>query len=132
MTASCRLALTCILLVNAAHAATDVGSRVELFVDEHLIDRKQNAALRLNHPIKRDIVLTMDQPGEGPTSAYFSVFRDGDIVRMYYRGDPDRLTLYAESKDGIHFTRPKLGLFEYEGSKDNHIVFDGLESHSFA
>src|SRR4051812_288355 len=91
-----------------AVAAIDVGSRVEMFIDEHLIERKQNAELRLNIPTKREVVLTMDQAGEGPTSAYFTVFRDGDIIRMYYRGDPDRLTLYAESKDCIHFTRPQL------------------------
>jgi hypothetical protein len=128
----------CIILIIllspalAVAAAVDVGSRVEMFVDEHLIERKQNADLRLNPPTKREVVLAMDQPGEGPTSAYFTVFRDGDIIRMYYRGDPDRLTLYAESKDGIHFTRPQLGLFEFKGTKQNNIVYDGLESHAFA
>ena len=29
---------------------------------------------------------------------------------------------YAESKDGIHWTKPKLGLHEFEGSTDNNIV----------
>jgi hypothetical protein len=110
----------------------DVGSRVELFVDDSLLERKENIELRLNPPIKREIVLEMNQVGEGATSAYFTVFRDGEIVRMYYRGDPDKLTLYAESKDAIHFTRPQLGLVEYDGSKQNNIIYDGLESHAFA
>jgi hypothetical protein len=30
---------------------------------------------------------------------------------------------YAESGDGIHWTKPKLGLFEYGGSKENNIVW---------
>lgn len=29
---------------------------------------------------------------------------------------------YAESTDGIHFTKPSLGLVEFEGSKDNNIL----------
>src|SRR5687768_8255141 len=112
--------------------AIDIGSRVEMFVDEHLIERKNNVELRLNPPIKHEVVLAMNQPGEGPTAAYFTVFADGDIVRMYYRGDPDNLTLYAESKDGINFARPQLGLIEYNGSILNNIVYNGLESHAFA
>ena len=30
---------------------------------------------------------------------------------------------YAESRDGIHWTKPELGLFEYQGSKKNNILF---------
>lgn len=29
---------------------------------------------------------------------------------------------YAESKDGIHWTRPDLGLFEFNGSRNNNII----------
>ena len=36
---------------------------------------------------------------------------------------------YAESKDGIRWERPKLGLFEFRGSKENNIVY---ASHSTA
>jgi hypothetical protein len=32
-------------------------------------------------------------------------------------------TGYAESADGYRWNKPKLGLFEYEGSKDNNIVW---------
>jgi hypothetical protein len=38
---------------------------------------------------------------------------------------------YAESKDGIHWIRPKLGLFEFNGSKNNNIVWDGVEGQNF-
>jgi hypothetical protein len=38
----------------------------------------------------------------------------------------------AESRDGIHFTRPKLGLVEVNGSKENNVVWRGVESHNFA
>ena len=36
------------------------------------------------------------------------------------------------SKDGITWTKPKLGLFEFNGSKDNNIVLMGGASHNFA
>jgi hypothetical protein len=32
---------------------------------------------------------------------------------------------YAESEDGLKWSRPSLGLFEWRGSKANNIVFDG-------
>lgn len=120
-----------LLLAQVSAAATDLGSRVQLFVDEHLIDRKQHAELRLNPPIKREIVLTLDHPWEGPVSAYYTVFRDGEKIRLYYRGGED-VTCYAESADGIHFARPELGLVEYKGSKANNILFAGPQSASFA
>ena len=34
-------------------------------------------------------------------------------------------TCYAESRDGTHWTRPKLGLVEFEGSKENNIILTG-------
>lgn len=111
----------------------ELGSRVEMFVDEHLSDKKTNAALQLNPPQKREVVLTLDKPWEGSVSAYYSVFQDGDIVRLYYRGsDDDQITCYAESKDGIHFTRPELGIVEFKGDKQNNIIWKGPQSASFA
>ena len=34
-------------------------------------------------------------------------------------------TAYAESEDGIHWTKPNLGIHEYDGSKDNNLVWMG-------
>ncbi|MDF1756593.1 MAG: hypothetical protein P1U89_27660 [Verrucomicrobiales bacterium] len=117
----------------------DIGSRWELFIDEYLIASKKNVALKLHKPERREIVLTTDQPWEGPTSAYFSVVQDGTKVRLYYRGLGDgadhsenQLTCVAESSDGIHFTRPNLGLIEVNGSKENNVIWRGMESHNFA
>ena len=30
---------------------------------------------------------------------------------------------YAESQDGLRWTLPKLGLYEYQGTKENNICF---------
>ena len=39
----------------------------------------------------------------------------------YYSLPPH--TGYAESADGIHWTKPDLGLIEYEGSRENNLVW---------
>jgi len=41
------------------------------------------------------------------------------------------VTCYAESDDGIHWRKPDLGLFEYDGSKNNNIVWMGVGTHNF-
>ena len=111
----------------------DIASQLELFVDDYLVEQfVGDAALHLHKPHGREIVLTSDKPWE-ESWAYFAVFLEGDTFRMYYRGHhhgtgPEprgEPTCYAESKDGIHWTKPNLGLFEYEGSAENNIVLGG-------
>ena len=119
----------------------DIGSRLELLVDDWLIERMDGVDLRLHHPTEREVALTFDRPWEGSTCCYVTVFPDGDIFRMYYRGsDYDvvtkksthpELVCYAESTDGIHWTRPNLGLHEFAGSKDNNIIWMHPAPHNF-
>lgn len=120
----------------------EIGSRVEMFVDQWLIDPTRslsNLSMKLHTPTRREVVLTTDKPWEGPDSAYFTVFQDGPLVRLYYRGivpsgdaSAGQVTCYAESSDGIHFARPDLGLIEFQGSKANNIIYRGVEAHNFA
>ena len=124
---------------------TDIGSRLELFVENTLIARVSGGAeLRLHRPVLREISFVCDQDWEGSSCTYMKVFKDGDLYRMYYRGSGvvykqngyaethPETACYAESTDGIHWTRPELGLFEFEGSKKNNIIWMGLGSHNFA
>lgn len=118
-----------------------IGSRRELFVDDFLIERLSGAELTLHRPQPREVVLVCDAPWEGNTSAYFALFQDDDRFRVYYRGAHhdelkkrkahEEVACYAESTDGITWTKPKLGLFEFNGSKDNNIVWTGTGSHNF-
>ena len=39
---------------------------------------------------------------------------------------------YAESTDGIHWNKPNLGLFEFQGSRKNNIIWNREGSHNFA
>ena len=110
----------------------DIGSRLELFVDDHLIEQLSAAELRLHHPQPQNAALRFDAPWEGNSCGHVTVFQDGDIYRMYYRGlgymfeaksayHPP-VCCYAESRDGIEWHKPSLGLIEFDGSTDNNIV----------
>ncbi len=131
-------------LTLCAHAAgsVDINSRRELFVDEHLIARMDGVALKLHKPQAHDVALVCDAPWEGNTSGYFTLFQDGALFRCYYRGTHydeatkkgahTETTCYAESRDGIAWTKPKLGLVGFNGSKENNIILIGVGCHNFA
>ena len=139
------IALLCAASVAPGAEPIDVGTQLELMVDPYLVDRLEGAARRqMHHPIPREVSLVMDQPWEGNGVNYVTAFRDGDLYRLYYRGADVQytkvgytethreVTCYAESKDGIHWTKPVLGIFEFDGSKRNNIVWDGLGRHNFS
>jgi len=144
-----RLAAVCVCLAmllatraaeTADEAAIPIGSQRELLVDDYLIDSMTGVELRLHHPAPGEPVLTLDAPWEGNTCAYVTVFRDGGEYRMYYRGSHidvktrerrEQVTCYAQSEDGIRWTKPELGIIEYEGSTENNIVWTGEAAHNF-
>jgi len=114
----------------------EIGSRLELFVDSFMIDSLTGSARRkLHHPQPREVVLTFDKPWEGPFCGYFTVMNDDGKFRMYYRGWPalegEAYACLAESNDGVHWTRPNVGIFEFNGSTDNNIVWAGEGCHNF-
>lgn len=123
---------------------TDIGSRLELLVDDHLIQEITGGAkLVLHHPTPRQTAIVYNESWEGNTSGYPTMLKDGGTYRLYYRGHRyligDKLemaqpevTCYAESRDGIHWTKPKLGLVEWNGSKDNNIIWRDVGVHNFA
>ena len=133
------LVLSLLGMVSSAPAddsgVVEIGTRRELFVDDFLIDRRDGLELRLQAPLPREVVLEHDAPWEGSGCGYPTVFRDGEVVRMYYiaadltNADGSKMAsrplfaCYAESRDGLHWTKPELGLFEFSGSKKNNIVW---------
>ncbi|HTN00246.1 MAG TPA: hypothetical protein VL132_00120, partial [Planctomycetaceae bacterium] len=122
---------------RAADKPVELGNRRELFVDSLLIDDLKGGELRLQTPVEAGVALQFDAPWEGPFVGYPTVLKDGDVYRMYYRGWPQtsdkEVTCYAESQDGVTWTKPNLGLFEFQGSKENNILFSepGV-SHNFS
>lgn len=138
------LALVCLFLGYGSRATfaqsdqvIDLGNRRELFIDDHLVSEMKDVQLTVHRPTREEIAVNCDKPWEGNGCGYFTVLHDRQesVYRMYYHawqiptgiepGGP--LTIaYFESKDGIKWDRPSLGLCEFNGSKDNNIMLDRL------
>ena len=119
---------------NADDEIRHIGSRLELFVDDWLIDRMEGVRLELQTPVDAGKAFDMTLPWEGPMSGIPCAFRDGGKYRMFYRGARREMQsrgplssniCYVESTNGIKWTKPKLGLYEFQGSKDNNITYVG-------
>ena len=136
------IAFSAVLLADDRDAI-DIGDRRELFVDRFLLDRLDGVELRLHSPTPREVVMVCDAAWEGSGCGYETVFRDGPIIRMYYiaadltSADGTKMAsrpifaCYAESRDGIRWVKPDLGLFEYGGSRHNNIVWSGPSLDNF-
>ncbi len=135
-------------LIASSSAAADqsaplsIGSRRELFVDHFLIDRMDNVRLTLNRPRDEGVVLKFDQPWEGAFCGYCTILHAGNKFQVYYRGLPEagqdgsanEVYCYAESQDGMHFTKPELGLFEVHGTTRNNVILANAAptTHNFS
>lgn len=111
----------------------EIGTRLELFVDDHLVERMTGVAFRLHAPVKQ-------APAKSPlpSGPYGTILKDGDLYRAYYRSDipgyeigrqtrnadnePNEITCYAESRDGIEWTFPDLGITEIQSSKGGNVI----------
>jgi len=125
----------------ASDSPIPVGSEKQLLFDNRFIDSSEGVAVTMNPPVKRGVVLACDRPWEDfRLTGYFTVLQEasGSPCRMYYScfskdqwHTPDAwvtsaFLCYAESKDGIHWEKPSLGLVEFEGSKDNNILLKSV------
>ncbi|MGV8090512.1 MAG: hypothetical protein AB2L24_01420 [Mangrovibacterium sp.] len=106
-----------------------LGSKREIFVDYYLVDKLEGCQIVKHFPIDRGPVLNFDKPWEGIFCTYSTILKDGEFYRAYYRGGSERepysngeFTCYAESKDGIHWIKPDLKLFQINGSYNNNVV----------
>ena len=108
------------------------------FWSETVIDPKQTTAtLSVNRAVRAETVMTLDRPWEGNSGTYTTILHDGEKYRMYYQTCnltaheriPQIHVCYAESRDGLHWDTPNLGLCEWNGSKENNIVLLGINDN---
>ena len=101
-----------------------------LFLDAAAVE-SQNGLERVFHSAKKhpaNPVLKADQPWEtgsaisGPY-VYGTVFWDGGRLRMWYQVlNKGNHVGYAESPDGVSWTKPALGIVQHEGKSTNLVV----------
>jgi hypothetical protein len=129
--------------LGAADAPVEIGSQRELFVDRLLVGELKDVSLKLHEPQLMPAV----SPAR-PQGHYATVLNAGDKFQFYYRADKKagnhwkagleqyhdgEVTLYAESKDAVRWTVPKLGLFEHPTFPEGNIVLmdEFLVNHNF-
>ncbi|MBM3844777.1 MAG: hypothetical protein FJ405_00635 [Verrucomicrobia bacterium] len=139
------LRLTALLLSVAASSAglTAFGASMPsiqtlLFVDDHHVLYRAGTQ-RVLQPLKRHsenpLIPGRNKPYEAAI-AWCSVYHNpaSGVYQVWYQafaGDEARdrtrrcVVAYAESTDGLRFTKPNLGLFDYNGTKDTSIVLVG-------
>ena len=125
--------------------ARDIGHETQLFLDTSAYADRWDVVRRVNAPAKHPAnpVVMPDQPWEHAVGLP-NVIYDGDeqIFRMWYANydtgkwgggvslnETERrvpyMISYAESPDGIHWTKPLMDRFPYMGSRETNIVFMG-------
>ncbi len=115
----------------------DVGTRKQVFLDGFFLESQADVRLRMHKPyrdgqilIKPDQPWELDPQGEHRIGLYSSVMKEDGRIRVWYDigrgvGSPEIRVAYAESEDGIHFTKPQLDLHEVDGSTANNVVISG-------
>ena len=109
------------------------------FVDDFAVDQMTGLTRVLEQPVKHaKPVLFSETPWESNPYLFGTVLRDPvtKMYRMWYmsynRGRPpaERTPiLYAESKDGVFWNKPSLGILKFAGSSENNIVLGSLGFH---
>ena len=111
-----------------------LGSRKSLFLDDDIIQDLQGLTRELNQPIKHpgNPILKPDEAWEffHGTSVHYD--EEEKIYKMWHGVQKGQIMEsgslgYATSVDGLNWERPKLGLFEWGGNKENNVVFPPLK-----
>lgn len=132
------LLLTSTALVAAA--PIDLGSRLELLVDRFLVERLDGVSLKLAEPRPAGAALRYEKPWEQVPTGTATIVDDGGLYRLYYTALPmdyksesaESNLCYAESRDGITWTKPNLGLVDFRGSRENNILMAGNTADRFS
>lgn len=117
-----------------------------LFLDGAVVEQQQGLQRRFHQATKFDAspIIVADQPWEGKSAitgpyVYGTVLHEGDKFRLWYQilyqGNH---VGYAESTDGVHWTKPKLDIVSFEKETPTNLVvsifspekFSGVHCHN--
>lgn len=113
--------------------------------DDMLIEKQENTEIRMHKPEKKNIAFHAEKSWDGMNNGYASIQKCGNEYRFYYRADSSVLNAdgkyqrsvapmfcMATSKDAITFKRPKLGLYDINGTENNVIHFENKYVDNFS
>lgn len=130
-----------LLVACSAYAAgaIDLGSRLEPLVDRFLVERIDGVSLKLAEPRPAGVALRYEKAWEAVPTGTATIVEDGGLYRLYYTALPvdyksesaESNLCYAESRDGITWVKPNLGLVDFRGSRDNNILMPGNTEDRF-
>lgn len=126
------LVASCLLLSLPAIAADPValGDRKRLTWDDTLFETCQGIRFEMHRPhVTGERNLIADKSWESwQMGGMSSLLHEKGKFRLWYgvshgiRNGEEYAIAYAESDDGMHWTKPELGLVEYEKSTRNNLV----------
>ena len=141
------IAFTVLLAVNQFQAIAQVPNEPvdisrgvpQFFIDDWLVDNryairyKHNAVVHSVHPPKKHAANPVYRGDCGyvnvarhPETGKFQLWTQVHYWAEKPSGRSSRYAIaYAESNDGLKWDAPNLGLFEWNGSKQNNIVIRG-------
>lgn len=123
--------------LNAADLFDETRETTLFAFDQVSIPHSQNLRLEMRPPVKHPAnpVVRRGPPGTPDAMGvqfYGSVIREGGKFRMWYVAFDDDTAnkvasarwraAYAESDDGLAWMKPKVGLVEFGGNKDNNLI----------
>ena len=118
------------------HKTSAPLTNILLAIDDHSLPFRRHLTYYLTRPdIRREPLLTPSSenpnaPDHRVAHFYGTVLYDEGRYRMWYyamnevlpRPHETSMISYAESADGIHWTKPSLGQKEVKGSRDNNAL----------
>jgi hypothetical protein len=123
--------------------ALRIGNEVQLLVDDYVIEDRWMLSREVGEVTKhlRNPLLVADEPWDGQLGGHPCVLHDEKLgkYRMYYdnfhltnyfkpvKGAPSYYVGYAESDNGINWTKPKLEGFPYGAHPRTNIVSMGAD-----
>jgi hypothetical protein len=103
-----------------------------LLVDDHDILYRPGTRRQLHAPIRHLANPLLTGPTLKNQIAYTSTYRDPDsgLYQMWYQmAGNDTVVCYAESADGITWTKPELDLITLPGISDRNVVLNSVEQY---
>ena len=107
---------------------TDIGGGRIVLWDGRLVDEAlTDASLKINQPVLKRELFTLDGDDETAGVSYPCIVSDGKGYKLYYMPwtkDSDGSLRVLESDDGLTWRKPALDIFDRPEMKTNNVVME--------